>query len=378
MHFLVSQWLNRIKVILEEESKEYTLPSLFVGKGGDALFWAGQYLSSGKKEDKWRLDKNLEFIIEQTTCTDLAYSLSSGITGVFWLFRFLGRYGLITPDYLKSIDELDEYVDIAFWKYIEDGNYDYLHGYLGLAKYYKEKGDQASLDKLRVVFETLKASAIKSEHGVFWLDIVEDKKEDDINFGLAHGVPSIILFLVDYYVQSKDIEVRLLLIDAVSDLRSHRVDDKLFSFGNTSSTKNMSRVAWCYGDLGCGLSIYKAGLVLNNQQFMADGIDILLKAAGRNMDNAVIDTPFICHGYSGTAYIFYKLYLLTERLEFYDAFVYWLNVMFDEFDRVEKAGTIHDYFSKNRHFLTGTAGVGLVLDTIFNNREYTWDELLMV
>ncbi len=147
-----------------------------------------------------------------------------------------------------------------------------------------------------------------------------------------------------------------------------------------------SRLAWCYGDLGIGMALYQAGKMLNRQDWIDKAVNVLLYAAEKRRDlsqNGVVDACF-CHGTSGIAHIFYRMWWNTRLPEFKQASCYWIDQTL-KMARFEDGlagyktwqGTEQGY-QCSTGLLEGLAGIGLVLLSYYYEIEPTWDECLLL
>lgn len=133
-------------------------------------------------------------------------------------------------------------------------------------------------------------------------------------------MPSIIIFLSNCYKQGIEKEKSYYMInEAIRFINTFKLKNELSLYPINSMTKRPSRLAWCYGDLGIGLSLWTAGKNLGIKSFQEEAYEVfdsLLK--GKNAyENNVIDAG-ICHGTSGVALLFNRFYLETGDSYFYE------------------------------------------------------------
>jgi len=95
----------------------------------------------------------------------------------------------------------------------------------------------------------------------------------------------------------------------------------------------------------------------------------------------------LCHGASGIAYMFNKIYQFTKLERYKEASIYWYTVLFDEF--VDQSGTLIQVLdfdkvimgkkvSKDCGFLEGLAGIGLSVMSAISYEKTEWDKLLLL
>jgi lantibiotic modifying enzyme len=208
---------------------------------------------------------------------------------------------------------------------------------------------------------------------------------------LSHGISSIIIFL-SRVVESgiADKKAERMLSGAVNYVLSQEKDFSQFGscFPNyilkdLPESVSKSRLAWCYGDLGIGMALWRAGKALENTEWKNKGFEILLQSTQRRtFGETSVQDAGICHGCAGITMIFRRMYLETDREEFKKATHYWIQqtLNFSKFEdgfvgykTVKMEGMACDY-----SFLTGISGIGLVLLSFLENDPQTWDEIFLI
>ena len=151
----------------------------------------------------------------------------------------------------------------------------------------------------------------------------------------------------------------------------------------TSEAVSKSRLAWCYGDLGIGLALWQAGKAVKNHVWKEKGLDILLQSTKRRAlhETSVIDAG-ICHGSAGLVMIFRRLFFETQRDEFKDVILYWIDQTLN-LSRFNDGLAGYKSFVKNEwicdySLLTGISGIGLTLLSYLFEDKQEWDELFLL
>jgi len=228
-----------------------------------------------------------------------------------------------------------------------------------------------------------------------WISVAKDSGEKRYNLGLSQGIPSIVNYLSGLYVFEDFKEktetmlrggVNYILRFLSDDLSDFSLFPNWIKKGETHNPKEKSRLAWCYGDLGVGLSLWRASKALNDQTLSDTAITILKHAARRTApeDSVVIDAG-VCHGAYGNAQLFNRMYKETGIPEFETATLFWIE------DGLKKA--VHDdgyagykqwYGSKKEwipelSLLEGISGIGLTMLSYLSQDDMMhWDECLMM
>jgi lantibiotic modifying enzyme len=150
----------------------------------------------------------------------------------------------------------------------------------------------------------------------------------------------------------------------------------------------VSRLGWCYGDLGVGLSILKAGKASNNIAWQEKGNEICSKTLKRNISNAGLDEHGICHGFLGAMHMYKKVYHITEHPKYLKAIDYWYNLAFEKRDfgidelgffqaDLLPNGKLHKYTTSG--LLLGLSGVYLSLcSQNKSDIDFSWDSAFLL
>jgi lantibiotic modifying enzyme len=209
------------------------------------------------------------------------------------------------------------------------------------------------------------------------------------NLGMAHGMGSIIGFLLKlieyqkYGIFAKELLLKIILF--YKNNTNPSTYRSVFApwISPDSDSKIESSLAWCYGDLGISLVLYKAGVLLNDIELTNLALNSLVKSGYRKdktFDN--INDACFCHGTSGICHIYNRMYQQTNLTVFKDLAIYWLE---ETLKMGQKAGqfagfqfihTENDIL--NFSLLNGLSGVGLSLLSIIDSTEPKWDECIML
>jgi hypothetical protein len=212
------------------------------------------------------------------------------------------------------------------------------------------------------------------------------------DLGVAHGVAGIMAFLAR--VAAAGIETAQatdLLQGAVAWLlRQARdsADQCRFPYWVAPVGAAVSSVpAWCYGDLGIALALLATAFAAGRADWQAEAIDLGLFVAERSMQMPPKVDAGICHGTSGVAHQFNRLFQATGRTRFRDAARYWYEQTF----RLQAPGTgiggfralirdenFQDLWIASPELLSGAAGIGLGLLAGLLPHEPTWDRMLLI
>jgi lantibiotic modifying enzyme len=365
------------------------------GSAGVAIFLG---LASKYFENENYKEKSIEFIsncLEKIPKIDyeLEGTFFNGLSGIVWSILFLNKNNIIEIDENSFFEEFDLYIEKFLINSIEKGEYDLLHGYLGIGLYLLEKPDNSnSLMLLEKIFDALKQNAIECEDGIKWNDYwglkyATDKKSKIYNFGMAHGIPSIIIFLVKLYEKNiRKNEIERLIYGAINYLLANKNDESHFCSFSTAKTEflpinNDSRLGWCYGDTGPAIAILKAGIVFEKEEWISESKIIIDKiVSNRDVNNSLIRDANFCHGSLGIAHMFSRINAYFKKEEFSNYEKYWFNIFFDKQYQEQRLSVYYKRDGSNEAtyindygLLIGKSGMGLILLSQLDSELSNWD-----
>jgi len=325
----------------------------------------------------------------------------NGIAGFGWLLDHLDQENFIehlNDDLLKEFDE-DIY---KFMIYSFDIKlYDFLQGAIGSAFYFLNRFKRTKSKKLKNDYKDklfkfiqllIEISEKEDINKVKWNCEHFSREKQGYNLSLAHGIPGIIGFLTKLYkIDIFKAKTENLLKKAIKYLISHQnTGTEAFSlfpnwvYENGDATGN-SRLAWCYGDLGIGITLWNASKELNDKSLKDTALIILKHASKRKIPQVTwVNDIFICHGAYGNAQIFNRIYKETRDSVFKDAAEFWIQIglSLSGYEYVNEdymEWRIKDVSSISQvSILNGSAGIGLVILDYLTNLELNWDECLMI
>jgi len=365
---------------------------LYSGRGGISLLYLTYFKDDiNKYSEVIQNPIILAFNSINQINTPFKYSFCEGIAGINWLILLLAKNNIIDSSELEILDALDSFLIAKMETDLNNNNYDFLHGALGIATYYILKysftNNKAPLEQL---VNGLKENAIWNNSYCYWLFKVGSKGDLEPSVSLAHGIPSVVIILSKIYALGimKD-ECRKMIIGAIEYIATQKVNTlSLYATINTKyDKKDHSRLAWCYGDIGVALAYWQAGKNLNNKIWKDTSIEIAQHIALRKnlKENYVVDACF-CHGSSGIAQFFNRMYIETKHTEFEQAMDYWIDVTLKMgTSTVKNAGyttwTVKDQndWTEEYSLLEGIVGIGLVLLSYKKEKiPFDWDMVFLM
>ncbi len=393
--------LEKIVRILDQYLEKHSgqLPlSLMNGIAGISVFYFNYSLSTGKKEYQILGQQLLNSIIDQLNSNTFRplqtfHSYSTGLAGVAFTFHHLKECGYIDDKMDTDFDEIDELLVENAIKDFNHGISDFLHGPMGVLYYLIKKSTSDNIHiQTNILFNEFLRCSVRDQKGLRISNmILEDVHVQDFDIGLAHGLTGILLVFLKYYNKSNDLRLkeliesglvyilsleRPLVVTGQNSLYPISVDESV-GFVEKNIKNYKGRLAWCYGDLNIAWLLINAGKVFNNEYYYSKGVEIGLHTLSRSLnysDHQVGDV-FFCHGTSGVAYFYKRLFVKTGNLEFQKGYSFWMDQTLNKLD-----GLTENLANTNRVFsmLDGLLGVAFTLLPSHSDQDDKWSEILLM
>ncbi len=228
------------------------------------------------------------------------------------------------------------------------------------------------------------------DNSVYWesQDYLSGQKE--INLGLAHGIPSILVILSNIYRSNGDKEILTDLIEPGIGFLQKFSKKKINSVSRFPTRiidgKGIwpSRMAWCYGDPGIGTAILQIGKNCSRPDWKSLGLEILKSASRRReRENSRVTDACLCHGSSGLAMIYYHAGLETDYEPFFETSQFWAKETLNYGKHPEIQGNYIFHTGENQFYprynlLEGITGEGLFLIAMLEGEKPGWAEGLLL
>lgn len=368
------------------------------GNLSNALLWA-QIAIAEQSDDALDkcfsvLHKNMDSVQQQS----LTYKLSIGVTGLAWTMQMLQNNKMLSAKDCEDLQSLDAYIIKTLeWNKV-DVVYDLLQGIIGKGLYLIERNNELTREALSGIVDFLESTAIRiSENSIAWPDYHTsyfDHTERDglgyYNMGLAHGIPSIIVFLSRLYQLDikKEICTALIQESVRFLLENERISDPVFQFpvkiyprSKTFYTKpNDGKIGWCYGPLSIAVALLSAYQITGQQNYYQKAYAIVLKTKNVKIPTILAASgsktidPYLCHGTSGLAYLYHKFANCFVDNELRTVSNYWLSETYQLLATTPRSNL------KTCGILDGLTGTGLILNDLEANGKinFQWDQLFLL
>ncbi|MBC74168.1 MAG: hypothetical protein CMH47_18255 [Muricauda sp.] len=393
--------LDDISEIIVSKYTSQTELGVLAGLSGLAMFqfYYSKYLEDGDSSNIGL--EMLSFGIEKINSGYSNPTYSTGITGFGWTIQHLNNSNFIQLDCDELLSPFDEYLYNYMLAEFKIGNYDFLHGALGYAFYFLSRFESTGDVDLKKRYKAylleslayLNDLSIKTNSGLAWESILDiHKKNKGYNLSLSHGISSILNYLARLYHTGIERKTTLALIQGgvsyITNLENKDIDNfALFPSWVEPGEKidYNGRVAWCYGDLGIGLSLLRVGESISDDQLMDYSLRVLKQTTKRKLPkDTLVNDASICHGSYGNALIYNKLQRKKSDRTFQGSYKFWIE------DGIQKATHKDGYcgykqwypsqqrWSPELSLLEGIAGIGLVIIDYLSENTTKWDECLMI
>ncbi len=345
----------------------------------------------------------LEQSIESLADTPIAPALYGGFTGVAWIVEHLQHPPLGNP---ASADDGDpnEEIDSALLSYLETPvwkeSYDLISGLVGFGVYALERLPRRSAETcLTRILDHLAAMSTRDNGEAAWwtpLELIPPIARAQLpsghyNLGVAHGVPGVIGFLAQINDAGLlEHQVTPLMSGAVAWLLKQRLpvgsDSAFPTTAGHPEASRPSRAAWCYGDPGIVLALLAAARSLGEREWEEQALAIGRKVAQREPKNCGVNDAGLCHGASGLAHVFNRLFQATGEDAFLKAARFWFGQALEMrkpgagiagFAPWYPKGAERDVRRTTCGFLMGGSGIALALLAAITDLEPRWDRLLL-
>ena len=385
-------------------------PDLYSGLAGNLLFLS-YYEKAFKVNSKgnWEYGDIVYNLVHLTNEKTRKGSFFHGLAGIAWVISHTSHLRGEEKKYKDLTKSFDGYVSHFLFEGIKGAEYDFCHGYLGMAYYLltsstlKQKNKKIILER---VIKRLEETAIWINGGAGWenendkKEIIKSNKEglDTVtsfcNLGMAHGIPSVISFLIDALpiIEEKE-RVFSLIEKAVAFLLEYmQLNEFGFFFKSNTGIKEkewVPKLGWCYGDLPISLLFIKLYEKTNQGEYLEIALKIAKNAVLVPIKKIPLSGASICHGATAFAHLYHRLFHKTAIQAFKTASTDWYKILFDQFYKLnpqgyEFASLKYDKKRDDVEYINdtglymGTSGIGLSLIGCVTLVEPKWDKVLFL
>lgn len=351
---------------------------------------AGYILLLFNLKDYDRLYIVIEKTVQNLHKQNFSLLYSAGITGFLWVLNTVNKDSQIT--YLDDV--IDTLNDILLSS-IDDKiltNFDFLHGMTGIIHYLIDYGPRGKSEEvIKQYIKEINNKTIKEQNGYYLKFYQPRLKENLINFSLAHGISAIIQVLSRILKNKIEIKISKELLEGyisfmLNNQNNYEEVGSVFP-SYLEKHEKKSRLAWCYGDLAAAVAIWQAGENTGNLDWKTEAENIFEKTRSRTtLDDGMVSEVMLCHGTSGIAIIYDRMWRNTKNKLFLDSRNHWLNET-KKFAKYKDG--VGGYKFNNSHsqemelginygFLEGAIGLALTFLQINSKVDLHWDKALLI
>jgi hypothetical protein len=367
-------------------------PKLFFGDTGYLLFLSKYYLIT--KDKKVRKKTNALFSqylsVLKTNISEEDSSLCSGLTGIMWTFNWMSNLGYIQNfENIRIISTIKESISNSIDNDFRKKEYDLFYGLIGKSIYYFND-IKKNKDTIHLILNYVIDISEKDDRGIYWIDYYTNDRLKNINvesYGLAHGIPSIIIFLCKCLEIFPSDKLKKIIASSVSRMIAISNSDDRWSYPDSNVQNIESRLAWCYGDLGVAYSFLIASKSLSDKSIFNEARKMVIKTCQRDLKSSGIiqnTNGFefdigLCHGLAGV-YLLYQILaenikeeiIINKETYYYYKLLETLEKFFLEFP---PDCTTNNF---NGSLFGGLSGPLLTLSIKISKDNNTWKELMLL
>lgn len=373
----IEDTIKKIGIAISELANENE--GLFLGTGGPLLFFS--YYSKFTK-NQWTqsfFDKYYDICLNAISNGVYNPSFCDGAPGLIYLLNLLNKEGLIEVDLTDVWKFYDKYIHMALEKVLIGGEVDFLYTGAGLLYYFANR-DYVDEKAINHYVDLIEDCSIKLSSGITWKDKFNDVIDIKYNISLSHGSAGLIMALILLWQRHKshlNSKLPLLINQAISFVLSQKNSKEVGScfpaYCKEFDRNRQSRLGWCNGDLGVALALWYAGKIFNNTYWENEALKtFIFDSSRRKKEETSVEDAYFCHGTSGIAQIYKRLYYETNIPLFKETHDYWINRTIEIIERNLSECT-------SSALLTGVSGIGLTLLASAGNINYSsWDKVFLI
>lgn len=394
---------NKLKEISWHLSENYSSVDnigILSGLSGISLFffYYAQYIESEKISDLGSnlLQRCIRFINNKNTPT----TYFNGLVGFGWVLDHLEKENFVEINCDAIFYNLNDFIKESMVGYLKKKNYDFIHGATGYALFFLGRYRYTKSQNLKEKYKNILIDYIKQLHQIGeedketikWVTTDFNTGNKIYNLGLSHGMASIVALLTKFSMHNdlKPYSIPILQ-KAINYMRGIKNEANYpYSFYPNSVPKEgpieyKSRLAWCYGDLGIGITLLNAARILDDQELEVQSLFVLRHASHRkDYLSTFVDEPTLCHGAFGNALVYNQIHRNTNEEIFKNVSNYWFEIGYKMIStksghfKYESWNTKCIKWNSNYSLLMGISGIGLTIIDYLKNSPSNWNECLMI
>lgn len=272
----------------------------------------------------------------------------SGITYINFIIRELSQKNPELQKFFHTLELLQSNI-LSYYlnlpensEFYEQKGFELIQGMSGVLKYYLDSDNDSSneiIDKIVSLFiQHLKPKIIMGYPTPvchYYPSIYEKKymteeaKNGCVNYSVSHGMGGPLAILSLVYKKTSNADGAMKIINSIIDeyMKSYYyIDDIIYWLGRITFEQYIGqemcsygkgRMSWCYGSIGILNSLYIAAKEKSDKELTEFCVNEFKKIALMDTRDYLLASPIVCHGLSGAALIFKRMYQETQDKVFY-------------------------------------------------------------
>ncbi|MDR2275419.1 MAG: hypothetical protein LBF27_31220 [Sphingobacterium sp.] len=297
-------------------------------------------------------------------------NLHNGLASIHWIVKYMKWESKI-----EDFENIESMLIRTLDTYLDQGNFDLLYGANGLmVTLYSDSSRRHEL--IVKYLKALELNRRDDKYGIFWAS----NGGEVVNFGLAHGLCSIIMVLLKY----RDVEKVKIdrMINSIYDSIMNRLlfEDVIkvpCAIAKDGRTFYDEGFGWCFGRLSVGYCFLKTGSILENSEMKQLGLRMIDEGIYQKRSFRSYQHKYcLCHGDTSKAYMLKKVFDITNHPKYIEESVKIIDKINEELFRNNK---LNENYSSSRSILTGFSGYFLAAHEIeMNTKNPKWNEILLL
>lgn len=326
--------IEKIEIIKLLDFENVTSDGLFSGKLGLIHFYLTLYKDRKDTEFLSKISDILSSILERIETGEsdvqLNSSFSNGLSGLGYMLSTLINEDILENDFKDQIDSINEIVFNACEKCLENNDFDFISGSIGMLYYLNFSGATEFVERL-----VNKIYNIYVENNFQFYN--NNGSFEGIHFGYAHGLPGIakVLGEIPNNDKSKFI-VRSILNDLLEIISSNEkyIDNIRYFLPRSIYIDSTQKkdfnwrpvLTWSNSDLNFSTLVYSISNESISSSMYEAANEIALNSTKRqHLNHTMVSDHRFFFGSSGVAQLYSKLYDHTKLDHLHQAYLFWLS-----------------------------------------------------
>jgi lantibiotic modifying enzyme len=311
-------------------------------------------------------------------------SFSDGLCGLGFVINDLLKQELLEEDFREQLIVINDLALDYSLEMVRQENYDYFYGPTGSLFYLTEVGQLEYCERiLTALFEAA------SKHNFLFYSQHEDSGNRGFNFGFAHGNPALFKVLLNLVEKGmKQGKLEQILHKGIAGLLRYKNsqyiagEDIQISFPHNilieeGIEKRLESIVlgWCNSELDMSLLLLKYSELFDKPEYVTVSHEVGIEAARRKtVSNTGVTDAHFCHGSSGVAQLFKKLFEMSGLTTYGEAYSYWLEKTLGYLE----AESDEPLTKMNVNFLYGSLAPILTINESRSSSIAGWDRLFLL